>query len=313
MPLKVCVVGNSSDFRAADLSDSLIIRVLEIASGSKIELSGVKSADLVLMYPYRYPFRSTVAGAAFESATKHLIPTNDRKSSEKLLRRLYRIPRGKRILVITHENLDRQPWKVFGRLLSNTDLPRLTFWPNTLDSPGFRFPYWWNYINWPEISRPDFGARSRFGALYDLDVLCSTSQFGSDFSDRKNKAVWLTSHFDFPRNNILHMLRESIEVDIIHGVPWGQKYDLLSQYQYCVAAENSTGYGYETEKLPEAVISGCIPIGYVQNPFSDFDKTSFFWKPPQHEVTELPPLLNEIPTLDGLIEYLGNRVISSIR
>ena len=29
-------------------------------------------------------------------------------------------------------------------------------------------------------------------------------------------------------------------------------------------AENSLGYGYETEKLPEAWNAGCIPVGYLK-------------------------------------------------
>ena len=41
-----------------------------------------------------------------------------------------------------------------------------------------------------------------------------------------------------------------------------QKKELLSQYQINLCPENFIGQGYITEKIPEAFLSGCIPVTY---------------------------------------------------
>jgi len=94
-------------------------------------------------------------------------------------------------------------------------------------------------------------------------------------------------------------------VDVVNNVPWGKKLELLQQYKYCVTSENSPGYGYESEKVPEARIAGCIPIGYIANPFSDFNVQAYFFDPPVGEIEILPPLLHERPQISGLLDYLA--------
>jgi hypothetical protein len=311
MPLRVALLGGSDESEAPNVGDSVVLRLLEIASGTRVELVQTKAADLVLIQPYRYPFKSTAAGTTFESMAKRIPVYKDKDGAERILRKLYKIPSGARILAISHENLDRRPWQAFGNLLLQTEIPRLTFWPQDIDPKGFRFPYWWNYVDWPEIPRLGAAERTRFGSLYDIETLCATQDMSDDSHPRYEKAVWLTRHLDFPRGSILAMIKKYMDVDVIQGVPWGQKMELLRSYRYCVTTENSTGYGYETEKNLEARVAGCIPVGYIQNPFSDFNENAFFFHPPTERVTELPPLLNQVPTLDGLLKYLGESVLKN--
>lgn len=307
MVFKVAVVGQPAGLSGDGRVDSLLLRALGLVTQTSIESADRRDADLVIVHPYMFPFRSTPAGAALEAGTKRLLGKNA-QGAETLLKKIYRIPVKAKILAVSHENLDRRPWQAFGNLLLQTDLPRLTFWPQELDPKGFRFPYWWNYVDWPQIPRLNQGGNTRFGAFYDLDALCDFQEIRDDDPRRLEKAVWLTNHLDFPRNAILSKIRERIEVDLVQGVAFGKKIELLQKYRYCISTENSTGYGYETEKILDARSAGCLSIGYVQNPCSDFVPEAFFFNPPMILPERLPPLLKTRPSLDELLNYLGRHV-----
>lgn len=311
MSLRIGLVGEAGSYRTQNPNESLILRVMEKVSGSRIELVEAKHAEIILVHPYKFPFNSTVAGALFETSANKLSWFRDSDSAEFRLRRLFNLPKKVKLLLISHENLDRRPWQVFGNLLTKTNIPRLTFWPEELDPIGFRFPYWWNYIEWPEISRPGYGDKTRFGALYNLDALCSYQNLELDKSFRQEKAVWLTRHLDFPRRSIIAMIEKHMKVDVVRDVPNGEKLELLKSYRFCITSENSVGFGYETEKNLEARIAGCIPVGYIQNPFSDFNPDAFFFTPPVERVSLLPPLLRKEPSLNALFEYLAKEVLPS--
>lgn len=306
MPLKVRIVGSSKPASSIDVQSDLVCRLLSRASRSSVRLVDNRSADLTLIYPYVFPFQSTVGGANFEAFAKRILPA---LSLESFLRRRLEIGPSSRLLVISPENLDRRPWEALGHFLANSEVPRLTFWPTELDPHGFRFPYWWNYLDWPEIPRPGYGRETRFGQLYELDQLRSPRKLGSEWQARLDKAVWLIQHRDFPRQQVLEHLSQRIPIDILSNVPHGKKMDMLRRYKYCVVTENSTGYGYETEKAPDAVMAGCVPIGFIANPWSDFNANSTFFDVPPQPPEGLPALLQHTPQLDGLLEYL-DKVIS---
>lgn len=277
---------------------------MRVITGSYPICVNDRHADLTLLHPYAFPFSSKSAGALTRLL---LAPKSSRGRSDRayaLLRRLFEVPRSSKVLAVSHENLDRAPWTLFGDALRSTDLPRLTFWPRSIDPIGFRFPYWWSYVDWPDIPRPRDVSHSRFGEAYDLETLCSPQEL--ELKDRHDRAVWLTNHLDFPRDQIRNHLQQYVQVDIVQDIPWGSKASLLRTYRYCVVSENSPGYGYETEKLPEARLAGCVPIGYEANPFSQFREDSYFFSPPRVLPERLPPLLKSRPNLGPFLEYLAS-------
>ena len=73
MPLRVALLGGSDESEAPNVGDSVVLRLLEIVSGTRVELVQTKAADLVLIQPYRYPFKSTAAGTTFESMAKRML------------------------------------------------------------------------------------------------------------------------------------------------------------------------------------------------------------------------------------------------
>jgi hypothetical protein len=305
MPISVALVGYSESAATPHPNTDLLLRCIAAVSGSEVRLCTPSRADLTIMYPYAFPLSSTLGGATLESGVRAALRNPSPEALVGLLRRVYRVRRGSRLLAVSHENLDRRPWQVFGNLIRESSIPRLTFWPAEIDPGGFRFPYWWNYVDWPEIPREEAHLWTRFGRLYNLDSLCSDRALPEDFGVRKPRAVWLTRHLDFPRSGILNELRTRLDVDVVRGVPFGKKWEVLQDYQYCVVTENSPGYGYETEKVPEAVVSGCLAVGYIPNPFSDFNPDAASFLPSRPPLDGLPPLLRQRPSLDPLFAYLS--------
>ena len=302
MALRVRVLGRSTADQPIDPNTDLLCRALALAANAPLSLVLGRQVDLTVVYPYVGPFKSTIMGAGFESLLKRSPRTIE---GDALLRRILRIPQTSRVLVVSPENLDRRPWEVLGHFLAKSEVPRLTFWPMEIDPSGFRFPYWWNYVDWTEIPRPGYGSSTRLGQLYELDQLASPRRPGSEWQIRLDRAVWLIQHRDFPRQQVLEHLSQQIPVDVLSNVPNGEKIDVLRRYKYCVVTENSTGYGYETEKAPDAVTAGCIPIGFIANPWSDFNAGATFFDVPHEIPEELPALLAHPPKLDGLLEYLA--------
>lgn len=305
MVYKVAVVGDIPYMDSKNIDNDLLLRVLSMVTDSSIKVVEPSHAELVVVYPYRWPFRSTLAGAALQSLHRKVLR---RWGPEQTLRSLYRLPRRTKLLFVSPENLERRPWQVLGNIVSQTDIPRLTFWPEVIDPSGFRFPYWWNYVEWVEIPRPEFSRSTRFGALYDLDTLLSDWAPPQHPRSRQERAIWLVQHLDFPRQQVLEQLRRTIDVDVVSNVPFGKKMAVLETYKYCVVTENSVGYGYETEKLPEARLSGCIPIGFIGNPLTEFNPDAALFGVPKGGVQRLPPLLRNRPDINSLFSYLAGRL-----
>ena len=139
--------------------------------------------------------------------------------------------------------------------------------PNNISE--IRFPYWQWYINWQnlEITKP----YKRFNEVYSISKLMEpiSKNYGeiteAIFKKTPPKAVLLSSHLKRHRLKLYINCRMSIGCDL-YGKKYipitTQKKELLSQYQINLCPENFIGQGYITEKIPEAFLSGCIPVTY---------------------------------------------------
>lgn len=309
MTINVRVVGAAPASPSDDPRSSFVIRAVELALEDDVNLVSGNSSHITLVYPYSRLFRSAVAGTFGTTSLRRLSHSRLKIDYENWLRRLHAIPRQQSVLVVSHENLDRSPWTAFGEVLRSTDFPRLTHWPQSIDPRGFRVPYWWNYLDWPEIPRPHGASASRFGKWYEPQTLLSPLVTNEQDTSRLNKAVWITNHLSFPRSAIRARLEAQVAIDVVSNIPWGQKAAYLERYRYCVVTENSVGFGYETEKVPEAWMAGCIPVGYVQNPMGDFNPGATFLDVPKDTPDHLPPLLTRMPSLSDLLDYLANNLM----
>ena len=208
------------------------------------------------------------------------------------------------------ENLDRAEWKDVGELIRASSLPRTTFWPQEMDPAGVRLPYWWNYVRWPELHRPN-ARYARYGTLYELDVLLSPLDLGSLHS-RRDSAVLVTSNMEFPRAELVYAVEQYVPVKVTGGEAGRgrPKRDILQDFRYALVPENSLGYGYCTEKVPEAWMSGCLPLGVTQQHGSDWPHLPFRLDP-EGAMLIRTPLLLERPRLTAVFDYVG-RVLDGL-
>jgi hypothetical protein len=293
--IKVFIDGFWSKEKPSYASQSLILTLIEKAHNLPVKVvEDLKSSDLIILYP----FLSKVQRNRLRVMNKLSKFTKIKPSFSLLMG----YPHDN-IIAISHENLDSPDWAWFKTILLTYKLKRLTFWPKEIDPDGCRFPYWWNYVQHDDIEL-DPSCYSLYGKPLSLQKLMSPFEPNNA---AKDKIALLQRHLRYPRNNQVKSLETFKPVDIYmppHNSWHGTKHELLSTYKYNFCAENSCGYGYETEKLPEAWDAGCIPLGYIQNPLSQFSSEIFFDSKIDIEKIIDFPLIKHKPDLSILINYI---------
>lgn len=210
-------------------------------------------------------------------------------------------------LFVSFENLQHPAWAELGNLLSKSSLRRLTSYPRVIDPVGERFPYWWNFLNWPEYPRPE-ADYPRYGRHYSLARLMEPVPRATP-SARLDRACWVGSYTTGIRESLLDHVERTYGLDRYGeaGARFsGPKSVVLEKYRYCVAAENSFGFGYDTEKLPEAWDAGCVPVGTFCQPMSDFNPRALDPKDPASAHSH--PLLLQAPDARPLLDYLDQTI-----
>lgn len=300
--LKIAFSG-MPDALLLDPNNVLILRIIGAISNSTIKIvDNYKSADMVLVYPYGSGSMNFKFKWVIFQIIKKFTKIKDYTDSFRWIIGV----RSKPILFISHENLDRPYWwNTYGALIIKSKIPRLTYWPKIIDPNGARFPYWYNYVEWPDYPRQNF--YTRYGKLYDIDLLMSPLK---NEPNRIEEVVVVASEIDFPRASILKELRNSKVFKIFGRAGlsfYGEKYPLMKKYKYAFCCENSIGFGYDSEKIPEAWIAGCVPYGVFLNPYSDFNLEAlngFEYNDKQNAYRR--PLLKNKPNLTEIEEYVKN-------
>ncbi len=297
---RIFYLGYGSQPQSTLVKDDLLLLIIQKITGKSAAItSNINDADLVLVYPYvtsslLFKIKWSLSMLA---ATFHLI------GRDKINLRWLLGIKNKKALFVSHENLNRPYWwNMLGRFLIDSDLPRLTFWPTKIDPGGERFPYWYNYIDWP--AHPRNTRYSRFGRFYKLSELCAPLL---PTPNRFDKAIVISSHLDHPRSALLKSLQSQFQFDIFGSVGSkleGSKLDKMQQYKFAFCPENSVGFGYETEKIPEAWVAGCIPIGIFLNPYSQFNPNLQNINPHNLESFKNLKLLDSEPSLTAIENYV---------
>ena len=303
--MKCYVMGYIKKQQPTCSGENLLFKLIESALSKRLTFVDSKSAaNLILVMPY-------MDSSWFERKGLIRLLFHKKGQEKKTIQKIFGINNNQKILAISYENLDHRSWYGFGKILRLLDVPRLTFWPKQIDPSGCRFPYWWHYVDFKNYPLDD-GVYERYGRPLSLTQLMRPINVDG-VRKRKNAICALTNHLRWPRGEQLDFLREFIDVDSFRKgseLSWdGNKYDLLTSYKYNFAAENSIGYGYETEKLPEAWCSGAIPVGYFKNPFSDFNPNLNFSNVLLDHTSLLKhPLILTEPNLGEVISYIRSRI-----
>ena len=280
--------------------NDLLCQIIEKVSERKVKIVKNKSeADLILAYPYMAGKISFNLKWIAATIAKKIFGLKDCTWIFRWLIGVGRQP----LLFISHENLDRPFWwKMFGTFLVSSDVPRLTFWPKQIDPRGCRFPYWYNYVEWTQYPRDQ--CYSRFGRYYKVTELMSPLVLDST---RLNSVVVVSSHMDHPRSSLIKHIGDNFKVEIYgsSGIKFNSsKIELMRKYMFAFCAENSVGYGYDTEKIPEAWVAGCIPLAINLNPFSDFNPDILNINPSEPNTFTKTLLLKSEPSLKEIEEYV---------
>jgi len=151
---------------------------------------------------------------------------------------------------LTHENTP-----TYDGLARN----HIGFWLHDERENVFRFPYWML-----DLLRSTGQTRSSSSTLTVEGLTTSSSaRFGEQRAHRRLAAAILTNHLRPPRGQLIELVRSAMPCDV-YGEASGRsvenKTDLLNGYVFCLCPENSVSPGYVTEKVPDAVMAGCIPI-----------------------------------------------------
>lgn len=276
--------------------NSVFIQALSLSLKLKVHVTKkLSQADLIVISPLiinksNYIFVKTV----------YYLNTTGFINSKRAIRIIFRIPKSKPILAVSFENLDSHRFKWFGDLIRGAGLPRLTHWPESIDPEGCYYPYFYEFLDWENI-KLDNEKYKRYGKKLSIKKLMAPLD-RSGHDSRIDAVCALIGHVSFPRKQIIDRLKKTYRVDVFgkNTKPWsGSKHDLIKKYKYCFVAENSLGYGYETEKLPEAWNAGCIPVGY-----HNCDPSAFNYNAILFQSESSIPLLKEKPDLKNLIDYI---------
>ena len=218
---------------------------------------------------------------------------------------------------VTHEN---RPF------IPNMANYHIGFWTNEDSHRVHRFPYWMALLDFDE--EVSTSPRGDFLRAHDL-VSSSGARVGESFHSRRNRAVIVTRHLIEPRKSLFKWVDEVIGCDgygPAFNRPVPSKDHLLRQYQFNLCPENSDGDGYVTEKVPQAVAAGCVPITWA-NPSAvklDFNPDAMvnLYGLDAHEARKAllqlttsaakidsirqSTLLRTLPTLSGVRTFIAN-------
>ncbi len=125
------------------------------------------------------------------------------------------------------------------------------------DSRYFRYPLWMDYMFEPEFSETDIRSKCkqlRFPTHTARKFCCMVASNSADgLRDEMMNAISKIGHVD-SAGLYLHN-DDSLQTEYADN-----KLAYLKSYVFNICPENTSAYGYTTEKLFEAISSGCIPI-----------------------------------------------------
>ena len=183
-------------------------------------------------------------------------------------RLMMRLDRSDVKIFFARENVHRSAWKEYDDLCIPAHYIDLSIgFDNIIESGYLRFPLWIMWLFPPSINKEDI--------IQFYNKVNSPNN--SSFYDRKFcSLIW--SHYDVGRDELFKDISTIGHIDsdgryMHNNDDLRDKYNddklrYLTKYRFNLCPENSDVEGYCTEKIFEAIYSGCIPIynGSCNNP-----------------------------------------------
>ncbi len=198
---------------------------------------------------------------------------------------------------------------------------------------NYRLPLWWSRLAWDGFEQKPRKHNSHNHGYEDLISIDSlTNGRTLDLSQKTKFCAMIAGNPEGLRINLYNSLSKYKQVDG-YGLMFGNslrksKFDILSEYKFCLCPENSIYDGYVTEKLIDAYAGLTVPLYSgdisVNDDFNrkafinyqDFRRTEIFlhdigWFDREFylykEMYEQPLLLKE-PSLDDAIQFVRSIV-----
>ena len=278
----------------------VVFHILQVSSYSKKVIKSVdraKDADLIVVSPFISWEKKFWVYIRLSKLLNIPLEDQFRFALEKLY------GQNKKFIFWSFENLLHADWSKLGDLVYGSNIPRVTSASRRFDHIGVRMPYWYNYVDFPFIDASKF-PYERYGLRYNIEKLLSPIESNYE----KQDACLVARNINGIRGQVYNTLSSRINIDLYSKnhkkIPnKTTKYQLLNKYKYYLATENSLGVGYETEKVPEAWVAGCIPLGCLSVPDGDFNPKIYSSNLLNNDCDF--PLLSSPPCVNDIIEYIG--------
>jgi hypothetical protein len=292
--------------------ESLVVELLRQECARGIEITTPDQCDLLIIGPYRKPFRPSLSGVVerwMEQDRRFLQKIKQRGSAGRPV-----------FLYQTWENTRYGEFPADFSMTSDLGVA---------SESHFRLPFWMGVLDWAHEGIPS-RIINRVGQPVTIASLLTP--LGRGVLSKARRAALICMHLKEPRGTLLEVVRRHIEVDGFggafqkeikdHNATDFNKGGLLKNYGFCLCPENSMYPGYYTEKVPEAYSCGTIPIGWCDmnvevdfNPGAfinlaafaknnyDLEVANVFSEKSLRALVEVP-LLKQAPKLDGARAFL---------
>ena len=213
----------------------------------------------------------------------------------------------------------------------NINRARLLYSPENIPRKNYLFKY---HMNYGEESNQNFRFQNFFYYPFFYEITnCEESKYYLDLKNREKtkninfiysnpKALIRNKYFDYlsfyykidsygkHRNN-MGALPNYLDKSLLSRAI--QKSELIADYKYTIAFENSRGSDYISEKIWEPISVNSIPIYYGSNAVFDyFNKNKIIYIKNERDFSKSLSLIKEINSSDGLYkEYLAEEIFAS--
>lgn len=151
----------------------------------------------------------------------------------------------------------------------------LSFDYDTYGGRNYRLPLWYARLAWDGFNQKarHIGSKNHgFEPLIPIKPLLQKRKL--DLSIKKKFCAMIAGKTEGLRINLFSSLSQHKKVDgygNMFGKPLRKsKFDILSDYKFCLCPENSIYSGYTTEKLLDAYAGGTVPV-YSGDPGKDHE------------------------------------------
>jgi alpha(1,3/1,4) fucosyltransferase len=179
--------------------------------------------------------------------------------------------------------------------------------PTNSNDKIYRLPLWVTLIDWTGDPEANNEFRPGMNMLTDRNICRTRSKF-CNFTYKRpvsSRIKIFNRMCEYKQvESTGALLNNSPRVPGIHSSK--SKIDMLEQYKFAIASENTLIDGYVTEKIFQSLVAGCIPVYYgTEMVFNDFNSNCFVYV---SNPDDMDDAMEEIVRIDSSIDAWREKV-----